>query len=377
MQFSCNQDTFSKYLNIVSRVVASKPGLPILNNVLFKTEKGKLSMKATDLEMGVKCWIGAQVGAEGEITVPAKQLSELISTVSTEKIDATLKDNRLEVNAGKNSASFNTTTPEDFPDIGTLSKEKPLLRIYRDDLVEAINKVSFACAKDNIKPVLTGIKIEIEEDVIVFVGTDGMRLSRYVVRLSENINDNLTFLVPSKAFVELARIVTEFSEEDVEKDYIDLYLLEDQNQVLFRFNEIDLISRLIDGQYPDYKAIIPSAHQTQCEFKKTDIQESLKIVNIIARNVIGNKLQLSVKSDEGEIELSASQTDVGSNSSVFKVECEGESLDIGFSGKFLSELISNLDEEDLVFESTNSELPGVFKLKNDDSYIHLIMPMRL
>jgi len=376
MQFSCNQDTFSKYLNVISRVASSKPGLPILSNVLFETENGKLSMTATDLEIGVHCWIGAEVKAEGKITVPAKQLAEFVNSVPSERIDATLNKQMFSVSTVNNVAEFNTTVPDDFPSIVSVDKETPVLKLPRKDLINAIGKVAFACARDDIKPVLTGIKIEINENIIALVAADGLRLSRYVIKLSSNVSKNLDLLVPVKAMEELLHIITEFYTEDGDEDVL-LYLIEDKNQVVFRFNEIDVISRLIDGQFPDYKVIIPTSHQTRCEMKRTEILNSLKVTNIIARAVVGNKIFLNINPKTNTITLSAAQTEVGNNKSSLDAVVDGAAIDMAFSGRFLTEVLTNLDSEDIVFECSTPVAPGVFRLKNNDDFIHLVMPMRM
>ncbi|MBD3328933.1 DNA polymerase III subunit beta [Candidatus Dojkabacteria bacterium] len=377
MQFSCNQDTFSKYLNIVSRIVSSKPGLPILNNVMFETSKGKLMMTATDLEVGIHCWIGAEVRAEGKTTIPARQLSEFVHSVNADKVDGLLDNQVFTVSTPNNYAKFNTTVADDFPTIGAIKAEKPLLRISKEDVIDAVSKVAFSAAKDDVKPVLTGVRIEIEDDVMAFVAADGLRLSRYVVRLSTPIKDSIELLVPAKAFEELARILTDFSQDEVDDEYVDFYLLEDKNQVLFRFNDIDLVSRLIDGQFPDYKAIIPSTHQTTCSFSKVDFQNSLKVVSIIARSVLGNKTILKVDPKKKTVTMSASQADVGSNQSVFDAEVDGDSIEMAFSSRFLTDFLTNAAGEEIEFECNTPVSPGVFKIKGNDSYIHLIMPMRL
>jgi DNA polymerase-3 subunit beta len=376
MQFVCNQDTFSKYLSIVSRIVSSKPGLPILSNVLFETANGKLIMSATDLEIGIHCWIGAEVKSEGKTAVPAKQLAEFVNSVPSEKIEAMLDNTMFSINTTNNFAQFNTLSSEDFPAIASVNTQQPVLRLAKQDIVEAVSKVAFAAAKDDIKPVLTAIKIELVDNVIAFVAADGLRLSRYIVKLNTNVPEKLDLLIPAKALIELANIVTSFGSEDGD-DAVSFYVIEDKNQVLFRFNEIDLVSRLIDGKFPDYKAIIPTSHQTKIVLNRSEFQNSLKVANIIARNVVGNKLFVNINAKDEQVTLSATQAEVGNNKSSFAIKAEGNSLDMAFSGKYLGDVLSNIDEEELIFECSTSVAPGVFKIKDNDNFVHLLMPMRL
>ncbi len=373
MQFSCNQDTFAKYLNIISRVVNNKPGLPILNNVLFEALKGKVILKATDLELSISTWIGADVKVDGRITVPAKQLSEFITSIPEEKVDVELDKQSFNISTENNSASFNTMPADDFPAIPEVGEgQKPVMKINKDDLVMAINRVAFAAARDDIKPVLTGVKVEIDESNVSFVCTDGLRLSRQVIK-AEKGAEKKDILVPVRAFEELAYIVSALDNED---EIIEVYVLSDRNQVLFRFGEVDLISRLIDGEFPEYKQIIPTGYKTRSEVSKSDFLNSLKVINIIARSVLGNKMILDIYK-EGKISLSATQSDLGKNQSNMTCKVEGEDIKIAFSAKLLSDVLNHVDSEEIVFECSEAVRPGVFKIKKDENFVHLVMPMML
>lgn len=376
MQFSCNQDTFSKYLNSISRVVSSKPGLPILNNVLFEARNGKLLMTVTNLEIGMHCWIGAEVKEGGKITVPAKQLSEFVNSIPSEKIDIELEKQLMKLNTVNNSAEFNTIPSDDYPAVAQVDKEKPDLKISKEDILKAVHRVAFAAATDDIKPVLTGIRIEIKKNIIAFIAIDGLRLSRQVIKLDKPRDKELELLVPAKAMLELAHIVSEFDDEDGD-DFVNIYVVKDKNQVLFRFNDIDLVSRVIDGQFPAYEHIIPTGFQTQCKISRSEFQNALKITNIIARSVLGNKIILELQPDEKNITLSASQAEVGSNKSSFNAEISGEPLSMAFSARLMNDMLSNMDSEDILLEATTPVAAGMFKIEGDDDFIHLIMPMRL
>lgn len=376
MQFSCNQDTFSKYLNIVSRVVSNRPGLPILNNVLFEVEKGKLVMSATDLEIGVNTWIGVETKSEGSITVPAKQLSEFVNSIPSEKVDVVLNNHVLELSTVNNNAQFNTIPSDDFPKVPSSKGLKPILSIKKKDLLLAIGRVAFAAASDDVKPVLTGIKIEIEGKNVSFVAADGLRLSKQNIKLSSEVKESFDLLVPVKAMLEVSHVVSEFNSSE-DKDDIEVFVIEDRNQVIFRYGDVDVVSRLIDGQYPDYKQIIPNVYKTKSEIVRDEFSNSLKVTNIIARSVLGNKIILDVDSKEGSITMSATLSDIGSNKSVFGAKVEGDDIKMAFSAKFLGDMLSNISAGNIEFESSEAVKPGVFKIKDDDTFIHLIMPMML
>jgi len=373
MKFSCNQDTFSKYLNIISRVVSNKPGLPILNNVKFETSKGKLIITATDLEIGINTWIGADIKSEGTVTVPAKELTEFVNSIPTDAIDATLDNQVFNISGTNNSANFNTMPADDFPSVVTIDKEKPLFKISKEEITKAVNRVAFASATDDIKPVLTGVLLEITGESISFVGTDGLRLSRQIVKLDSSSEKDQNILVPVKALLELAHIVSEIDEDDL----IEVYLIEDRNQILFRYSDIDLVSRLIDGEFPEYRQIIPTGYKTISKVSRSKFLNSLKITNIIARSVLGNKLILDIEPKLNKITLSATQTDLGSNKSTFEGNIDGDPLKIAFSSRLLSDILNHLDSEDIIFECSETVKPGVFKITDDPDFVHLVMPMMI
>lgn len=375
MQFSCNQDTFAKYLNIVSRVVNSKPGLPILNNILFEAKGGKVHLTATDLEIGINTWIGADVQTEGKVTVPAKQLTEFVNSIPSEKVDVSFDKHMVVVSTVNNNAEFHTIPSDDYPNVVTIDKETPVLKISQEDLLTSVKRVAFAAASDDVKPVLTGVRIEIEGKNVSFVAADGLRLSKQTIKIKEESVKNVNLLVPVKALQELAFVVSEMGLDS--KDLINLYIMEDRNQVIFRFGDVDIVSRLIDGQYPEYRQIIPTGYKTQAVARKDEFSNALKVTNIIARSVLGNKIILDLNPTENEVALSASQSEVGSNRSVLSGVLEGESLKIAFSARFLGDMFNNLDGEEIILECTESVKPGVFKIKGDDNFIHLIMPMML
>ncbi|HBB64842.1 MAG: polymerase III subunit beta, DNA polymerase III subunit beta protein [candidate division WS6 bacterium GW2011_GWC1_33_20] len=373
MQFSCNQDTLRKYLNIISRVVSSKPGLPILNNVQFESSKGKLMMTATDLEIGINTWIGADVRSEGKITVPAKQLTEFVNSIPSETIDVSLDNQSFNITSTNNSASFNTMSAEDFPAVATVTDKTPLFKLSKEDLVKAVERVAFASATDDIKPVLTGVLLEVAGESISFVGTDGLRLSRQILKIDSNAESDVNVLIPVKALLELSHIVSEIGEDDD----IEVYLIEDRNQILFRYSGVDLVSRLIDGQFPEYRQIIPTGYKTLCKISKSEFINSLKVTNTIAKSVLGNKLILDIDSSDNKITLSATQTDLGSNKSVFDAKVDGDSIKIAFSSRLLTDILNHIDSEDIVFECSETIKPGVFKITEDPDFVHLVMPMML
>ncbi|MDD3661971.1 MAG: DNA polymerase III subunit beta [Candidatus Dojkabacteria bacterium] len=379
MKVSCNQSSLARQLAVVGRLVSSKPGLPILANVFLKAEDSKLKMTATDLELGVHTWIGAEIKAEGTITIPARTFAEFVNSLPSETVEVELDKQTLSVTTVNNSAQFNTLPADDFPAVPGVDEQPVLMSVPSEALQTAINRVAFAAATDDSRPVLTGIKIEAEGTGLTLVAVDGFRLSRQNIELDKSVQERVELLVPARAMQELARVISDMSGDGGKKksDRVEVYLLEGKNQVAFRYREVDLISRLIDGQFPEYKQIIPTGYQTKSEMDTDQFQNAVRIVNIFARSTIGNKAIIEFNPKDKKINVSASLAEVGGNESSIEAAVEGEPLKIGFSGKFLTDMLSSMHGDTILFEGSNSTAPGVFKTKGDDSFLHIIMPMRI
>lgn len=379
MKVSCNQTSLAQQLSIIGRLVSSKPGLPILANVLLETEDSKLKMTATDLEIGVHTWIGAEIKGDGKITIPARTFAEFVNSLPPEGVTLDLENQTLNVTTVNNSAQFNTLPPDDFPSVPGIDDGDILMTVPAHDLQVAINRVAFAAATDDSRPVLTGMKIEAEGTTLTLIAVDGFRLSRQILELDKSVKEKTDLLIPAKAMQELSRIISDTSDEGSKKknDVVEMYVLKDKNQAAFRYKEVDLVSRLIDGQFPEYKQIIPTGYQTKVEMDTDQLQNAVRIVNIFARSTIGNKAIMEFNPDNSTVKVSASLAEVGQNESSFEAKIEGEPLAIGFSGKFLTDMLSSIDGETMIFEGSNPTAPGVFKSKGDDNFLHIIMPMRI
>lgn len=379
MKISCNQITLARQLGTIGRLVSNKPGLPILANVLLEIEESKLKMTATDLEIGVHSWIGAEVKAEGRITLPARTFAEFVNSLPSEVVNLELDNQTIKVTTVNNSAQFNTLPPDDFPVVPNVEEGKLLMQVSADELQRAIDRVAFAAATDDSRPVLTGIKLEAEGTTLTMVAVDGFRLSRQIIELDKSAKEKLDLLVPAKSMQELSRVISDASAdgEKKKKEYVEIYVLKEKNQVAFRYKEVDLLSRLIDGQFPEYKTIIPTGYQIKSEMPTADVQNAVRIVNIFARSTIGNKAIMDFDPQKKTVKVSASLAEVGENESSFEAKIEGESLRIGFSSKFLTDMLSSIHGDTIIFEGSNPTAPGVFRSKGDDNFLHIIMPMRI
>ncbi len=384
MKVTCNQTSLARQLAIVGRLVSAKPGLPILANVLVEADGSKLQLTATDLELGVNTWIGAEVAEEGKITIPARTLSEFVNSLPEGKVELAQEKQNIKVTTTNNEAQFNTMPPDDFPAVPGVDNGELVLKVKPEDMKKAADRVAVAAASDDSRPVLTGIKMEAEGSDLAFIAVDGFRLSKQVVELEDSVKEKTELLVPAKAIEEVARVIDDLTEEDGDSkskkkkkdEPVEVYLLKDKNQVIFRYKEVDLISRVIDGQFPEYQQIIPTGFKTKLEMEEEQIQNAVRIVNIFARGAIGNKAIMEFDPENKQVKVSAALVEVGENESNFEATGEGEKLKIAFSTKYLTDMLSCVDGDKIIFEGSGAVAPGVFKSKGDDSFLHIIMPMR-
>lgn len=373
MQLSVIQENFARALNYVVKAVSSSPSIPVLSNVLIEAKAKELKLSTTDLELGISTIVGAEIKSEGKVTVDAKTLAEFVNSLSSSTLKLELKEKVLKIKNDQHSADFNIIDAEEFP---PLPKEegKADLSINGVTLAKAINQVAFACARDDSRPVLTGILFEIEGGKLSMIGVDGFRLSKKVINVKGSTKD-FKYIVPSKALLELAKIILDQCEEETK---IEIYLLSEKNQMLFKVGDLSLSTRLIEGEFPDYKQIIPKEKKYSFAVEKDSLANTAKIVSIFARGAVGNKAVFEYIPGKNILKMSAHVADVGENESTVEIhDTAGDGFKTAFNTRFLLDFVNAVSGEEIVFESNGITAPGVFKDKEEKDLLHIIMPMRL
>jgi DNA polymerase-3 subunit beta len=369
------QENLSKALNYVNRAVSNRPNIPILSNCLIEAEKDKLKLSATNLEIGISTWIGADISDQGKVTVSAKLLSEFINSLKPGKVTLGISEQLFEVNFVDNKAEFFIIPAEDFPKVPQ-SEGDYLLEVGALDFADAISKTAFAAGTDESRPVLTGVLLTAKEKLLTLVGVDGFRLSKKEIKLENAVKgEDVKEIIPAKSLIEVEKLIHEVADK---KDMVQIYYLGTKNQILFKFNNLEFSTRLIEGEFPDYQKIIPTESVIKFTVPREDLSNVIKIASIFARNVIGNKTRFKVDSEEKLLSLSASVVDVGKNESKVELkEIRGESLETGFNIRYLNEMITAIKAKEITFQSNGATAPGVFLDSEDPDFIHIIMPMRL
>jgi len=366
MKVSCTQENLAKGLGIVSRSVGTRTTLPVLNNILLKTEKGGLKLSATDLEIGISTWIGAKVDMDGAVTIPAKLLLDYITTNNDKKISFELKNLNIHFESEHYKANIKGIEASEFPLIPTV-KRKTEIEIPTKDLEKAISKVIIASALDESRPVLAGIYITGDQGKLKIVATDSYRLAEQTINLTKKISSAVSFVVPQRTMAEVLRILPQAN------DTVTIY--PGENQVEFILGETALVSRLIEGTFPDYEQIIPKKSKTQIKVSAVEFNNAIKMASLFARESANNiKLNTSPPS---KISVLATSPHLGDNISEVSGKVTGESLEIAFNAKFILDVLQVINDPEITLEMSDNLAPGMLRGSNDPNYLYVIMPLRI
>lgn len=365
-------ENLNKGLAIAMKSVASRPQLPVLANVRINAGK-ELEILATDLEMSFRIKMGAKIEEEGDICVPAKILGEFLATITTGVVELITEGETLKVSSGKIKASFQGLSAGEFPAIPEFTGSAEAV-FKAEDLAGAVNRVGFAASKDDSRPVYTGMLWEVREKGIVMAATDGYRLSTAVVTTKEQKKDLDwgKLIIPARVLTELIRAI-----EKDGKGEVWVKAEKDKQQVIFKYDEVELVSRLLGGDFPPFEQIIPKNHSTKAVFDRNELLEAVRRTSIFARES-AHIIKMVVEKDGCVI--SANSQQLGNSESQIEVPTEGEHLEVAFNSRYLTEFLAVVEEEAVEFESEGSLKPGVFKpadKKSQGEYVHVIMPVRV
>lgn len=370
MKLSLLQENFSTALSNVSRFVSSRSQLPILNNILLSTDNGQLKLSATNLEIGISCWIGAKIDTEGALTIPAREITEFVSYLPSGKLDLeATSENLLTVTSSKAQSTFSVIPPTDFPQIPSLDTSQSI-DLDMDLLRESVNQIVFSAATDDTRPVLTAVLCSFTANHLTLAATDGVRLSLKNIKLVNPISlpsEKLTLLIPAKSLSEIIKL----SRNDKK---LTLGLSSDEHQLVFVLDGLELASRLIEGNYPDYQRIIPASFSTRLTVNREELSQAVKIASVFARES-ANVVRFNISGNE--IEISANAPQIGQNKASVEAKVEGGTLDIAFNYKFVSDFLSVCKGDELTIELNESLSPALFRDQSDPQYTHIIMPVRL
>lgn len=373
MKLSCLQENLNRGLGIVGRAVATRSTLPITQNILFSADQSGLKLAATNLEMAITCWIGAKVKQKGDITVPARLLSDFVSSLPNDLIEINLPANSriVELKSGHFQAHIHGIDAADFPPIPQIA-DGITTSIEAAALREGIAQVAFAAATEESRPVLTGINTEFDGEQLNLVAADGFRLAVHKTTLAAPVKEKTTIIIPAKTLNELNRLLGE------QEEPIEITVNEKKSQVLFRLKDAEIVSQLIQGSFPNYSQVIPQSYTTRAV---VDISEFLRVTrmsSIFARDASGIVRLVVTPGSEltpGKVTVSAQAEEVGDNVSEVDALTDGEEAKIAFNVKYLSDVLSVLPQAQVALELTTPSSPGTIRPIGVDNYVHVVMPM--
>ncbi len=375
MKVTVLQESLAHGLNVVSRAVSPRSTLPVLSNVLVATDEGRLRLSATNLELGITCWIGAKIEVEGSTTVPARTFVDLVSTLPAEQVNLNLniQTQTLNVRAGSSNTDIKCIDAAEFPPLPVPEMDGAIL-LNVADFKDMIAQVAMAASVDEARPVLMGVLVTVEKDAITMAAADGFRLSVRKGTLSQAAAQPVSVIIPARALSELARVATDGNE------MISMVMPKGRGQVIFRMKEVEVVSQLIDGTFPDYQQIIPRSYKSRTILSTPALLKACKQAEIFAREG-SNVARLDIKSsgdlEPGAVEISAQSEETGSNETIVAATIEGIGLLIAFNVKYLREVLEVVKTPNVALETSAQNAPGVIRPVGDDDFLHVIMPMHL
>jgi DNA polymerase-3 subunit beta len=374
MRVTVLQENLAKGLSIVSRAVENRPTLPVLANVLLATEDTRLRLAATNLQLSIITYIGAQVGQAGTITLPAKTFNELVSNLSPERVDLSLDlaTQTVNVRCGAANSNIKGIAASEFPMIPQ-GGEKAVV-VPGSVLKEMINQTVFAAAKEDNRPILTGIYTLFDGNVLTMAAADGYRLAVRTAQLEDNFPKPVEMVIPARTLAEVARIITD---DDAE---VGITLPTGRDVVMFHMANTDVISQLLEGRFPDFSAIIPKQYSTSMVVYTDELLRACKRAEIFARDS-ANSARIHVKpgaaGEPGEVIVVGRSAERGDNEGMIDASVEGEPLEAAFNIRYLIDVLNVIPDERVVLESNGSAHPGVIRPDGRGDFISVIMPMSM
>ncbi len=374
MKITCKQQELSRGLAVVSHAVSSRSTLPILSNILLATDQGRLKLAATNLEIGINCWVDVEIQEEGATTVPARLLTDFVNSLPQGAVDLMVPEdsNTLSIKSLRSSANIKGMDASEFPRIPSAEGGEPPVQIDAALLKEMIAEVAFAAAEDESRPVFTGVLAQVSNEKMTFAAADAFRLAVRIAPLPGDDQSRGDILIPAKTLIELARILP--SEGSVE-----MIVTPNRSQVLFHTEHIDLVSRLIDGTFPNYRQIIPKEHTTRAVVETKEFADAVKTAALFARNS-SNIARVKVNASESDLEpgtltIEATAEDLGDNVSTINAAVDGPDVQIIFNVRYLVDVLSIIGTPEVALELNASTKPGVMRPVGSTDYTYVIMPM--
>jgi len=365
MKIECTQDKLSRALAVVSHAVGTRTTLPVLANIMLKTENGRLRLSATNLEIGVSTFVVGKVDDEGDITLPARILQEFVTTNSDATITISTKDSDAILKSQHYKATIKGIPASEFPTIPQVSPEFEA-EVNGSKFKQALAQTIYAAALDETRPVLAGVLMRVSGNEMKLAATDSYRLAEKTMPLDKKVEKSIEVVIPARTMLELARLIDD-------GDGV-LNIKIGENQIAFSIGDNYLVSRIIEGAYPDYEQIIPKESPITALVKKGELANAMKMSALFARDTANNiKLKFAGK----ELEVLAESPQLGENHSTMPADIKGGELDISFNAKYILDGLPVIEGEEIEISLVGKLNPCVIKSPNDKTFVYIVMPLRV
>lgn len=386
MKITCTQENLNQGLGFVSHIASKNTSLPILSNVLIKAEKGSLSLTTTNLEMGINCLVRGKIDKDGSYTVSSKLFNDYVSLLPNQKIEIELKDDFLEIKCEDQDTKIKGNSAEEFPLIPQVEKKNPYT-CKISDLLNALSQVIFAVSISETRPEISGIYFNFSDNLLTLTATDSYRLAEKKIKLKEKGKEAKEVIIPARTIMELFRILSglvgagETTAEEGNNNKLEIYF--EDNQVLFVVNNVELVSRIIEGQYPNYKQIIPTSHKTRAIIGVADFIKAVKTAALFSRTGI---YDINLEFKAGKFIVSSTNNQLGENKSKLESKIDGEDNKIIVNFRYLLDGLQNIDSSDVIFEMIDLNNPCLLRpvesldekkeaIASED-YLYIVMPIK-
>ena len=367
MKLSSIRENIQQALNIVSKIVSAQTSLPVLNNVLLKTENGRLKVAATNLEIGITTWVGAKIEQEGGLTVPARLITDSIQLFPNETVDFSTDNDTLFIKSKQHNATIKGISVEEFPLIPKIDS-KPVVSLPALDLSTLLSDVSFAAAYDETRPEIAGVNLMISTDSITCASTDSYRLAERTIKLKKNATAKKSVILPIKTVLEVSRILQYNLEATVSLSF-------SENQILFAIDDTEIVSRLVEGTFPEYQAIIPTKHETQAFINRDDFIKAVKLTSFFSKRGTFD-VHLSFDQKKNALVVNSTVQQTGQSVSSVVANITGKDNEIVLNYRFLLDFLSNTAGKEIVFEMQSDSSPAVMRPVEEKGYVYVIMPIK-
>ena len=365
MKITLTQENFSKALSACGRVASSKAGLPVLANILIRTNKNQVTIAATNLEIAVTTNINAKVAEQGQITVPARLINDFVSNLPKANVEIETKGSHTTITCAGFTSTLHGIDAEEFPELPTIDEDKSIhYSLKPDDFKQVASQTLFATSNDPTRPVLTGVYWHSHDGFLYIAGTDGYRLSER--RLIETSSE-LAAIVPASTTQEVLRIAVD--------DTQTVDVLFDETQVRFRVGDSEVTSRLIDGAYPDYRKLIPTSNETSATLSTSDLVRTAKIAGLFARQV-GGSITITADEEASQLAIRSVASEIGENLSTIDGQVTGSGM-VTLNSRYLSDALGAFESDMIVIAYSGKLAPIVVSSPDKSSdFTHIIMPLK-